>query len=139
GHIEPCLLTNRTLSCFANLNSPDDLLTLEQGQCDEAIVLHRFRGGSGFREETDRVASEEPLEIRVNGTSVAVTMRTPGHDEHLAIGFLCTQTPIAGAKEILAFVRCSEVEPEGAGNSPAVRRTTTPDLAHRTRHVFASS
>ena len=38
--------------------------------------------------ETDRVAVEEPLEIRVDGRPLAVTMRTPGHDEELALGFL---------------------------------------------------
>ena len=37
---------------------------------------------------TDQVAVEEPLEIRVDGRSLAVTMRTPGHDEELALGFL---------------------------------------------------
>jgi FdhD protein len=36
----------------------------------------------------DRVAVEEPLEIRVRGEALAVTMRTPGHDEELALGFL---------------------------------------------------
>src|SRR3954454_12879094 len=36
----------------------------------------------------DRVALEEPLEIRVDGAPLAVTMRTPGHDEELALGFL---------------------------------------------------
>jgi FdhD protein len=38
--------------------------------------------------ETDRVAVEEPLEIRVGGEALAVTMRTPGHDDELALGFL---------------------------------------------------
>src|SRR4051794_18260081 len=37
---------------------------------------------------SDEVAIEEPLEIRVDGTPLAVTMRTPGHDEELALGFL---------------------------------------------------
>ena len=37
---------------------------------------------------TDEVAVEEPLEIRVDGAPLAVTMRTPGHDEELALGFL---------------------------------------------------
>ena len=38
--------------------------------------------------QEDRVAVEEPLEIRVGGEPLAVTMRTPGHDEELALGFL---------------------------------------------------
>ncbi len=37
---------------------------------------------------TDEVAVEDPLEIRVDGEPIAVTMRTPGHDEELALGFL---------------------------------------------------
>jgi FdhD protein len=45
----------------------------------------------GERRERDSVAVEEPLEIRVNGAAVAVTMRTPGHDEELALGFLLSE------------------------------------------------
>jgi FdhD protein len=41
--------------------------------------------------EKDELAVEEPLEIRVNGSPVAVTMRTPGHDEELALGFLLSE------------------------------------------------
>jgi FdhD protein len=53
----------------------------------------------GGREEPDQVAVEEPLEIRVGGEPVAVTMRTPGHDEELALGFCLTEglTPAAAA------------------------------------------
>jgi len=45
----------------------------------------------GRRRERDSVAVEEPLEIRVNGVPIAVTMRTPGHDEELALGFLLSE------------------------------------------------
>src|SRR5881275_1415605 len=42
-------------------------------------------------EERDQVAVEEPLEIRIGGLPVAVTMRTPGHDEELALGFCLSE------------------------------------------------
>jgi FdhD protein len=45
----------------------------------------------------DEVAVEEPLEIRVDGAPLAVTMRTPGHDEELATGFLHGEGLLAGA------------------------------------------
>jgi FdhD protein len=47
----------------------------------------------------DAVAVEEPLEIRVDGEPLAVTMRTPGHDEELALGFLYTEALIDGPRE----------------------------------------
>ena len=46
----------------------------------------------------DVVAIEEPLEIRVDGTPLAVTMRTPGHDEELALGFLYGEGLIDGPR-----------------------------------------
>jgi FdhD protein len=46
----------------------------------------------------DVVAVEEPLEIRVDGEPLAVTMRTPGHDEELALGFLLSEGLIDGAR-----------------------------------------
>jgi FdhD protein len=48
----------------------------------------------------DRVAIEEPLEIRVRGEALAVTMRTPGHDEELALGFLHGEGLIAAAAPV---------------------------------------
>ena len=47
---------------------------------------------------TDFVAVEAPLEIRVNGRPLAVTMRTPGHDEELALGFLYGEALIDSAR-----------------------------------------
>lgn len=139
GLISPLPLSDRTARFFANLNSPADLVSLEQGQCDEAITLHRFRAGSGYETESDRVASEEPLEIRVNGTSVAVTMRTPGHDDELATGFLFTESLISSADEIAEIVHCPDVDPEGIGNTLDVQLLSEPDLTSLTRHVFTSS
>src|SRR3954452_17520066 len=52
-----------------------------------ASVL-RLPGGIS---EPDRLAVEEPLEIRIGGRPVAVTMRTPGHDEELAVGFCLSE------------------------------------------------
>jgi FdhD protein len=48
----------------------------------------------------DEVAVEEPLEIRVDGRALAVTMRTPGHDEELALGFLYGEGLIDGPREV---------------------------------------
>src|SRR5213082_2764358 len=53
-----------------------------------SVDVVRLPGG---RRERDSVAVEEPLEIRVNGSPIAVTMRTPGHDEELALGFLLSE------------------------------------------------
>jgi FdhD protein len=53
-----------------------------------AVEVVRLPGG---RAESDVVAVEEPLEIRINGEPVAVTMRTPGHDEELALGFCLSE------------------------------------------------
>jgi FdhD protein len=51
------------------------------------VRVRRVPGG----ESDDAVAIEEPLEVRISGAPVAVTMRTPGHDEELAIGFCLSE------------------------------------------------
>jgi FdhD protein len=53
-----------------------------------AVEVVRLPDG---RSERDQVAVEEPLEIRIGGRPVAVTMRTPGHDEELALGFCLSE------------------------------------------------
>jgi FdhD protein len=64
----------------------------------------------------DELAVEEPLEIRVNGRAVAVTMRTPGHDEELALGFLLSEgfEPQGAAPTSDLAANTIEVEAEGA-------------------------
>ena len=54
----------------------------------------------GHRLEQDFVVIEEPLEIRVNGKPLVVTMRTPGHDEELAAGFLYSESVIKSRQDL---------------------------------------
>jgi FdhD protein len=64
--------------------------------------------------ERDRVAVEEPLEIRIGGEPVAVTMRTPGHDEELALGFCLSEglRPVSAALPADLAANTVEVEVE---------------------------
>jgi FdhD protein len=61
--------------------------------------IERVRGGQRERVR-DELAIEEPLEIRVDGRAIAVTMRTPGEDEDLAVGFLAGEGLIAGPDDV---------------------------------------
>jgi FdhD protein len=76
----------------------------------------------------DAVALEEPLEIRVDGAPLAVTMRTPGHDEELALGFLYGEGLIDNAREAGLTEDLANNTIEVAGpllRDPGVRRFYT--------------
>jgi FdhD protein len=64
------------------------------------------------RTEPDAVAVEEPLEIRIGGQALAVTMRTPGHDEELALGFCLSEGVAATAAALPADLAANTVEVE---------------------------
>jgi FdhD protein len=69
------------------------------------------RVADGRREiARDEIAIEEPLEIRVDGRALAVTMRTPGHDEELALGFLIGEGLIGDAGDVEAVGPNAELE-----------------------------
>jgi len=65
-------------------------------------------------ERQDTLVVEEPLEIRVNGTPVTVTMRTPGSDIELARGFLLTEGVIAHRDDVLTVRYCRGANSNGA-------------------------
>ncbi len=65
----------------------------------------------------DRVAVEEPMEVRVNGAPFAVIMRTPGADRDLAAGFLLAEDVVRSADEIGAIEYCADAEAEGRDNT----------------------
>jgi FdhD protein len=83
----------------------------------------------GVGPERDRVAVEEPLEIRVNGEAVAVTMRTPGHDEELALGFCLSEGIAPLAARLPADLAANTVEVDAPGF----------DAARLRRSFFTSS
>lgn len=84
----------------------------------------------GERSGVDRVTVEEPLEIRVGGETLAVTMRTPGDDFELAAGFLAAEGIVSRPDEIVRIEHCREVRsPEEEGNVVVVRTTAPPSGA----------
>ncbi len=99
-------------------------------------------GATGTDGVTDEVAREEPLEIQVNGASVAVVMRTPGHDEELVLGFLITEGVVQRAEEVVSLRHCSTApSPEAVDNVLRARLASGVelDLEALRRNMFASS
>jgi len=99
--------------------------------------IHRWERGR-LRALRDQLAVEEPLEIRVDTRSVAVVMRTPGHDEELAAGFLLTEGLIRRRDE-LREVRQHPRNRAGNVVDAFLAPEVTVDFARLTRHVFAAS
>jgi FdhD protein len=106
-----------------------------------SVNVHRWRRGGPLAADADRVAVEEPLEIRVNGRSVAVVMRSPGDERELAAGFLFTEGVIRTNDDVLDVLVCRDL-PEGrSGNVVDVllAPSVTVDYNQLTRHVFSAS
>src|SRR6476646_455796 len=94
--------------------------------------------GKAPREEPDELAEEEPLEIRVRGRAVSITMRTPGHDDELAVGFLLSEGMIRERGDVLAIEPCGRSD-EGNLLNVRLGPLVAVDFERLTRHVFASS
>ena len=105
---------------------------------DEQRDIVKYAVGADPYADRDHLSPEEPLEIRVRGRAVSITMRTPGNDDELAAGFLLTEGLIHRYQDILRIEPC---ERNDFGNLINVQ--LAPDVAvdfeKLTRHVFASS
>jgi FdhD protein len=105
------------------------------------VALERIRRGETIACE-DAVAVEEPLEIRVEGRSIAVVMRTPGDDRELAAGFLLTEGIVKSAADIFDITHCVEMPDRAARGNVIDVALTNPDaldLEKLTRHFFTAS
>lgn len=104
----------------------------------------------GRKNRPDVVVTEEPLEIRVvhgpsdqrKMRSVSITMRTPGHDQELAAGFLMSEQILTSHEQIHEF-KTLGVDPEGQATGNIVRVDVAPDvtldLGRLQRHFFTTS
>src|SRR5881409_1243745 len=75
-----------------------------------SAAILAWRAGAAAKVQSDFLAHEEPLEIRVRGRSVAVTMRSPGHDEVLAAGFLLTEGLLRRPGDVVEIAHCRQRE-----------------------------
>ncbi len=83
------------------------------GRVTERRRVLRIRdGGAGHRADT--LVAEEPLEIRLNGRPLAVTMRTPGDDFALTAGFLVSEGVLGTPEELATIVYCAGATEDGA-------------------------
>ena len=71
----------------------------------EASAEVRVRRSDDGPLKSDRVVAEEPLEIRLNGRPLAVTLRTPGHDVELALGFLVAEQIAVRRSDVVAWAQ----------------------------------
>jgi len=102
------------------------------------IVKVRNDGKSECR---DHLAVEEPLEIRLAGQTLSITMRTPGEDEELVAGFLLSEGIIAGADDldVLAHYRGPDHDPERRNVVNVLLKGDVRVARERLRRNFISS
>jgi FdhD protein len=103
-------------------------------------TVHRWPGD---QPDDDLIAVEEPLEIRVEGKPLAVTMRTPGDDLDLAAGFLYTEGVIDGADDLVALAHVDLPRDLGGNTIDCVLAGGVPShraaIERATRDLYATS
>tara|TARA_B100001939_G_scaffold114160_1_gene98738 strand:- start:250 stop:1056 length:807 start_codon:yes stop_codon:yes gene_type:complete len=105
------------------------------------IAVRRWEQPDLGKADSDSVAVEEPLEIRIRGRSITVTMRTPGHDAELATGFLLAESVISSRSDIIEIAPCQEGESALHGNvlNVFLAPNVSVELERFSRHVFSGS
>lgn len=104
-----------------------------------SLELTHLQLGQSAEVRQDVVALEEPLEIRVEGRSVAVVMRTPGHDEELVAGFLVTEGVVSRSRDILEISQCPSMGNTHGNIVDVLLGGAVVNWDSLTRHVFSAS
>ncbi|MBK3566817.1 formate dehydrogenase accessory sulfurtransferase FdhD [Streptomyces sp. MBT62] len=97
------------------------------GRVTERRKVIRIRDGA-VSSRPDTLVAEEPLEIRLNGKPLAITMRTPGDDFALAAGFLVSEGVLATAYDLRNIVYCAGATVDGTNTYNVVDVRTAPDV-----------
>ncbi|MFG2616162.1 formate dehydrogenase accessory sulfurtransferase FdhD [Streptomyces sp. NPDC048507] len=97
------------------------------GRVTERRRVVRIRGGAVVM-RPDTLVAEEPLEIRLNGKPLAITMRTPGDDFALAVGFLASEGVIAHASDVRAVTYCEGAAEDGSNTYNVVNVQLAPGV-----------
>lgn len=82
----------------------------------DSVTQRMVRRLGDVSDQLDAVAVEEPLEIRVAGEPLAMTMRTPGEDRFLAVGFLFAEGVISSLADVGTVAHCGRPDEEGFNN-----------------------
>ncbi len=98
------------------------------GRVTERRRVLRIRGGA-VNTRPDTLVAEEPLEIRLNGRPIAITMRTPGDDFALAAGFLVSEGVLAAASDVRNIVYCAGATDDGRNTYNVVDVQLAPGVA----------
>ncbi|WP_370415808.1 formate dehydrogenase accessory sulfurtransferase FdhD [Streptomyces fradiae] len=97
------------------------------GRVTERRRVVRIRGGA-VSTRPDTLVAEEPLEIRLNGRPIAITMRTPGDDFALAAGFLVSEGVLAAASDVRNIVYCAGATADGVNTYNVVDVQLAPEV-----------
>ncbi|MET9560100.1 MULTISPECIES: formate dehydrogenase accessory sulfurtransferase FdhD [Streptomyces] len=97
------------------------------GRVTERRKVIRIRDGA-VSTRPDTLVAEEPLEIRLNGKPLAITMRTPGDDFALAAGFLVSEGVLGAADELQNIVYCAGATVDGSNTYNIVDVRTAPGV-----------
>ncbi|MGW0825815.1 formate dehydrogenase accessory sulfurtransferase FdhD [Streptomyces sp. NPDC002845] len=97
------------------------------GRVTERRKVIRIRDGV-VSTRPDTLVAEEPLEIRLNGKPLAITMRTPGDDFALAAGFLVSEGVLGDEKELQNIVYCAGATVDGSNSYNVVDVRTAPGV-----------